>query len=364
MSDLGIYIHVPFCAQKCPYCDFYSGSYTASAMDAYINALIRNFKAYSESICVDTVYFGGGTPSLLNGTQLQYILDELKKSFRLNENAEITIEANPSTLNFNKLCEYKSAGVNRLSLGVQSLNSSELEFLGRHHTPERALKAVCDAQKAGFENISCDLMIGLPKQTEDEILSSIKQLASLDITHFSSYILKIEEGTPFYKNNISDKLPDDDYVSELYLQMCEMMKSYGYEQYEISNFAKESYQSRHNNRYWKCQDYIGIGPAAHSCYNGARFAVKPDLNDFISAPKQNVTITDDNPYTFEEKAMLRLRLSEGLLLSECGEKADNIIKKADMLEKSGYISFDGKKIALTSKGFVVSNSIIEYLIFE
>lgn len=363
MSNLGIYIHVPFCAKKCPYCDFYSTSYTSVNMKGYIQALIRNFKAYTTDIPVDTVYFGGGTPSLISGQQLGLIIEELKNSFHINEDAEITIEANPSTIDFDKLFEYRKAGINRLSLGVQSMNKTELDFLGRHHTPERAEKAVKDAHSAGFENISCDLMTGLPNQTISDISHSIERLAELNITHISSYILKVEEGTRFHIDGIIEKLPDDDYISGLYLEMCDVLNSFGYKQYEISNFAKNNFQSRHNNRYWKCEDYLGIGPAAHSCYNGIRFAVKPELDDFIASPKQNIEITDSNPYTFEEMAMLKLRLSEGLALSECGDKADNIIKKTAMLIKNGYITFDGKKIALTSKGFMVSNSIIEYLIF-
>ena len=324
MNCLGLYIHVPFCAKKCPYCDFFSTPYSRANAETYLNAVTRNIKFYGDGSAVDTVYFGGGTPSLLTPEQIGTIMSQLRNCFTLADDTEITIEVNPSTADEKRLLGYKKAGISRLSFGVQSMNENELRFLGRLHSPERAEKAVLDAKNAGFENISCDLMIGLPNQSENDIKNSVEALSKLPITHISSYILKIEKGTPFYSSGVENMLPDDDRISDLYLKMCRYIEDCGFMQYEISNFAKANFQSRHNCRYWKCEDYLGIGPAAHSCYKGKRFAVLPDLSDFIATPHQNIEITEENPYSFEERAMLKLRLSEGLPLIECGEKQKDI----------------------------------------
>ena len=267
MSSLGIYIHVPFCGRKCAYCDFYSVNWTKTAAESYTAAVLRNIRHYSDnSQLVDTVYFGGGTPSLLAPQQIGNIIDEIRKGFQLADDAEITLEANPCTLNAEKLAQLRSIGVNRLSIGVQSMIDEELKVLGRVHTAERAEQAVLDAAAAGFENISCDLMIALPEQKAESLRYSAEKLAALPIQHISAYILKTENGTPFDCEEIRRRLPDEDASAELYLQMVELLEKRGFMQYEVSNFAKKGYESRHNTRYWKCSDYLGIGPAAHSCY--------------------------------------------------------------------------------------------------
>lgn len=365
-KSIGIYIHVPFCAKKCPYCDFYSTSYKKNTADSYIDAVIRNINAYSnKGLKVDTIYFGGGTPSLLSGNKYRQVIDEINGNFDYSSDCEVTIEVNPSTVNEQKLCEYSEAGINRISVGVQSMIDSELKLLGRLHNSEEVKETLESAIKAGFKNISCDLMIGLPNQKKEDVEYSISEITDYPITHVSSYILKVEEGTEFSRKGMSKQIPDDDCVSELYLHMRSQLEKRGFKQYEISNFSKEGYQSRHNLKYWQCDDYLGIGPAAHSCFGGKRFAVDADLQSFVSDEKQSTYITEETPYTFEEKAMLRLRLSDGLEISDCPEeKRKLILKKIPMLEKNGYIVFNEKKIALTSKGFLMSNSIIEYLIFE
>lgn len=330
----------------------------------YTDAVLRNIRHYADkNITVDTVYFGGGTPTLLTSEQIAEFIGEIKNSFDLSPDAEITIEANPSTLTPKKLSEMRENGINRLSVGVQSMNNKELEFLGRTHTAERAEKAVLDAKSAGFNNISCDLMIALPNQSAENIENSINILTSLPIQHISAYILKIEDNTPFNCNEIKNIMPDEDTTADLYLSMVKSLKQKDFMQYEVSNFAKSGFESRHNCRYWKCLDYLGIGPASHSCYKGKRFAVKPDLQAFINSPVQPVEITDNNPCGFEEYAMLRLRLSEGLNLSDTGIHKDRLIKKIPPLIKAGYVRFNGENISLTEKGFLMSNSIIEYLIF-
>lgn len=364
MSRLGIYIHVPFCGRKCAYCDFYSVNWSKSAAVDYTAAVLRNIRHYGDKArTVDTVYFGGGTPSLLTAEQISSIISEIRSCFALEESAEITLEANPCTLSAEKLAELRKIGINRLSIGVQSMIDRELKILGRMHTAERAEQAVLEAARAGFDNISCDLMIALPDQKPEDMRFSIERMAALPIQHISAYILKTEDGTPFDCAEIRDRLPDEDSTAELYLDMVELLEKQGFMQYEVSNFAKEGFESRHNTRYWKCLDYLGIGPAAHSCYEGKRFAVERDLSAFIAADVQQVTVTDESPCGFEEFAMLRLRLKEGLILDDVPEHRAELLKKLPPLLKEGYAETDGERIWLTPKGFLMSNSVIEYLVF-
>jgi len=364
MNDLGIYIHVPFCGKKCPYCDFYSLNYTKKTAEDYVSAVLRNITHYSQpERPVSTIYFGGGTPSLLTAGQLSDVINAVKDSFALSAEAEITLEANPNTLTPEKLGMLRDSGINRLSLGVQSLSDSELKMLGRTHTAERAEKAVLDAVNAGFTNISCDLMIALPGQTAASLEYSIARLTALPVQHISAYILKAEEGTPFAESELADNLPDDETTAELYLEMVKLLGNSGFRQYEISNFAKPGSESRHNCRYWKCQDYLGIGPAAHSCFNEKRFAVPRDIAGFIDLPVQPAEVTDDSPCGFEEQAMLRLRLTEGLDLRVFPEHRQTVEKRIPPLVSAGYVRFDGNTVSMTPEGFLVSNSVIERLIF-
>ena len=361
---LGIYIHVPFCGKKCGYCDFYSVGYSKNLTKLYTDAVIRNIKHYSDkSMITDTVYFGGGNPSLLSAEQIRNIINQIRDDFILAENAEITLESNPLALNPEKLQSLRNIGINRLSIGVQSMNDDELKFLGRSHNAQQAEKAVICAHDAGFENISCDLMTAIPKQDLKSLEYSIEKLSALPVNHISSYILKIEENTPFYRNNISALLPDEEKTADFYLETVRLLEKHGFHQYEISNFAKKGFESRHNCRYWKCMDYIGIGSSAHSCYKDRRFSVCRDIDKFIKSEIQPVEITDENPCGFEEYAMLRLRLSEGLDLREFPEKKNIIEKKIPPLINSGYAVYDGNIISLTPKGFLMSNSVISYLIF-
>ncbi len=364
MNTLGLYIHVPFCGKKCRYCDFYSVSYTKSNADAYTDAVLRNIKHYSDKTAVlDTVYFGGGTPSLLSAEQIFQFIAHIKTYFDLSGNAEITLEANPNTLTYEKLAKFREIGVNRLSIGVQSMLDDELKLLGRTHTAERAVKSVYDAEKAGFCNISCDLMTALPDQTTEKLKLSIDRMAELPIQHISAYILKIEKDTSFDCKEIRNSVPNDDETAELYMTMTERLREKGFLQYEVSNFSKPGFESRHNCRYWKCLDYIGIGPSAHSCYKGKRFAAVPDIKAFIDSPVQHTEITDSSPCGFEEFSMLRLRLAEGLDLKDVEAHRSAIEKKIPPLIEAGYVKYNGDKVSLTEKGFLMSNSVIEFLIF-
>ncbi|MBO5265821.1 MAG: radical SAM family heme chaperone HemW [Ruminiclostridium sp.] len=347
----GLYIHIPFCASKCPYCDFYSERYSKKLAEEYKNAVIRNLSHYNETY--DTVYFGGGTPILL-WEEIGGILSNV----RLCENAEITVEANPCVTDEKRLERLLEGGVNRISFGVQSLNDNELLFLGRKHTAEQAVRVVNLAYKTGFRNISADLMLGLPNQDKSSIYNSVNALSQLPLTHISSYLLKIEEGTPFSEMNID--IPEDEAMSELYLYTCEELDKNGFKQYEISNFARDGFMCRHNLRYWRCEEYIGIGAAAHSFCNGVRFCTERSIEKFISADKQEVVITDDEAGGFDEFAMLKLRLSEGLKFSECekfGVASETIINRCKKIP-SDYIIVNEKSIRLTRNGFMLSNAVI------
>ncbi|MBO4877211.1 MAG: radical SAM family heme chaperone HemW [Ruminococcus sp.] len=362
-GGLGIYIHVPFCAVKCGYCSFCSVGWNSAKAEGYVQAVLRNIRDCSDtSRPADTVYFGGGTPSLLRPEQIAEITGELRRCFAVTDDAEITLEANPNTLSPERLHGYLEAGINRLSVGVQSLDDEELRLLGRKHTAERAEKAVRDAAEAGFTNISCDLMLALPGQSPETAERSVDRLAELPIQHISSYLLKVEDGTPFHSSGMEERLPDDDKTAELYLRAVRRLESHGFMQYEISNFAREGYESRHNNRYWLCEDYIGIGPSAHSCCGGKRYAVPPDVDLFISSPVQATEITDEAPCSPEEMTMLALRLKSGLDLRRVESIRSGIEKKIPALVSAGLCVFDGENLSLTPEGFLVSNSVIAHLI--
>ena len=355
-SNTGLYIHVPFCLSKCPYCDFYSVRYSRDKAALYADAVIRNLKHYGFKF--GTVYFGGGTPILL----YEHI-GRILEAADIAEGAEITVEANPCMAEPKVLGSLAYAGVSRISFGVQSMISSELEFLGRRHTVKQAENALKNARKAGFENISADMMLGLRGQDENSIFETVTALEQLGVSHISAYILKVEEGTPFAERELS--LPDEDRTAELYLYTVKLLEQRGYRQYEISNFCRNGYESRHNLKYWRCEEYIGIGAAAHSYLDGKRFCVSPDIDSFISSPVQSVTVTDGNAGGWEEYAMLRLRLAEGLKFADAArfgredELRSNMAKLPDTLVN---ITKDG--ISLTPEGFVISNAVIGKLIFD
>ncbi len=359
---LGIYIHVPFCLRKCPYCAFYSIAYSESLKDEYVNAVARNISKYSGMhLPCDTVYFGGGTPSLLTPRDVHTIVEAISLSFNLSPTSEITMEANPSSVTPESLFGYYRAGVNRLSFGVQSLDDNELKALGRLHDAKTALKVVDMARSAGFENISCDLMIGTPHQTIGSLLNSCWQLTSLGIPHISSYMLKIEDGTPYDCAEIRGLVADDDTVCDMYLALCDELRTTGYERYEISNFSKSGFRSRHNMKYWTGEDYLGFGPSAHSLFNGRRFYVPDDLKVYVASEAQPEIIEDASPDQLEEYIMLSLRLSDGLSLervSALGGNSYAVMQKAAQFATTGFATITDDRIALTDKGALVSNSII------
>ncbi len=356
---MGLYIHIPFCLTKCPYCNFYSVKYGKSLAEEYKNAVIRNLNRY-KNIKFGTVYFGGGTPILL-WKEICEILGKIS----LSDMAEITLEANPCVALKENLRSLKSAGVNRLSLGVQSLNDNELKALGRRHNKETAVKAIENAYSCGFDNISADIMLATPFQTEKSLEETVSELTKLPFTHISAYMLKIEENTPFADTELP--LPDEDDTCKMYLNTVKQLSLMGFKQYEISNFAKDGFICQHNMKYWNCEEYLGIGPAAHSYYNGERFFVDRDIDKFIRSDRQIAIREDDEAAIYggyEEYAMLRLRLTEGLNLNKYeqhGGNAKKLLIEAAKIPKE-YFNCDGENISLTPRGFLVSNTIIANLL--
>lgn len=345
----GLYIHIPFCRKKCPYCDFYSAGYSGELAAQYAEAVIRNLRYYDE--VYDTVYFGGGTPILL-AEHIPRILQEC----HVKQGAEITVECNPIEMDEDTLKLLYDCGVNRLSVGVQSTSTRTLKVLGRSHTFEQAQEAIHTANKVGFYDISVDLMLGTPQQDYSSLLYTVMKLRDLPITHVSAYMLKIEPNTVFGKKP-PDDLPDEDEAARLYLFAARMLSGIGFEQYEISSFARGGMTSRHNLKYWRREEYLGIGAAAHSFYGGRRFAVKRDLREFIASEHQIEVTTDDNINEIEERIMLGLRLTEGI-----PEELWKRVESALPLIPKQYYKLENGRLSLTADGFLVSNEIISTLL--
>lgn len=350
----GLYIHVPFCVKKCSYCDFYSAPPdSGETLWRYTSAVIANIAPLTVSF--DTVYFGGGTPSLLPAKAVYDILCAAD----IKDSAEISLECNPESVTAEKLADYRAAGVNRLSFGIQSLCDRELSAVGRLHNAADAAAAVKAAYKSGFDNISADLMLGLPYQTTETLNETLNGFFSLPLTHISAYMLKIEAGTLLSRSKtLCAAAADDDTLALFYEQTAERLEKAGFKRYEISNFAKNGYECRHNLKYWRCEDYIGIGPSAHSCFGGKRYAVSENTEIFLSSIPQRISVTDKDPCTPEERLMLGLRLAEGIDTAAFGEYGCRIKSLSKPLIQHGFLKESGTHISLTLKGCLVSNEII------
>lgn len=378
-QGIGLYLHVPFCAGKCPYCDFYSLPAEVTVMERYAARLTEELAALPrrrgglERERVKTVYFGGGTPNLLGAKRLAVLLAAVKSAYVVDAEAEVTAEVNPTLVDTAFFQTLKGAGFNRISMGLQSANEEELRLLGRKHSTVDVERAFAAARDAGFDNISLDLMLGLPGHSLEEhtfqgerLGRSIDFATGLEPEHISCYLLKIEEGTPFAQRQLS--LPEDDEAAALYLYTVEELAKRGYAQYEISNFAKPGRESRHNLVYWRGEEYLGLGPAAHSFYRGKRFFYPRSLEAFLQG---EVEEEDGSGGDFEEYAMLTLRLTAGLRRERCeerfgaagGEAFDAMLLRAKKMPP-GLLRTATDSFSFTPEGFLLSNTLLVELMAQ
>lgn len=364
----GLYVHIPFCVCKCNYCDFASFSGLADEVRLeYINSLIVEIEEYKkdEPIEIDTVYFGGGTPSLLSPCELERIVGSINDTFSISPDAEFTIEVNPGTLTEEKIKGFVSLGVNRVSIGMQTIHENESKILGRIHTFadfEKCYRMVLDA---GIDNISVDLMYAIPEQTKKSLTQTLAYLRDLSPNHISAYSLIVEEGTPFFSMRDKLPLPTEDEECEMYELICKTLSESGYSHYEISNYAKAGKESRHNLKYWKDNEYIGVGLSAYSYFNGVRFGNTAVMSEYLSESYKDFRSYDKvtNEERAFEYAMLKLRLSDGFSLSEYSElfNVDFLASRFEILHKyidGGYIKIEDGRIFLTERGFYISNTIL------
>ena len=372
-SPMEIYIHIPFCIRKCDYCDFLSGPSGPEEQADYVQALLREIQAVEEGEgrSVSSIFIGGGTPSVLDERLLGDILREIRNRFKMEEDAEITIEVNPGTANIGKLQAYREMGINRLSIGLQSPEDRELKILGRIHNYGQFLETYQEARTVGFDNINIDLMSAIPDQTYEGWVKNLRTVAELEPEHISAYSLIVEEGTPFAARKLN--LPDEDTEYNMYEATAQILKEYGFEQYEISNYARKGRECRHNVGYWTRQDYLGFGLGASSLYGKERFANTADMKKYLENSKNPEKIREKEPSLTREDEMaefmfLGLRMTKGIskadfqrcfgctIESVYGEVLEKYESMEMLLEKDG-------RIFLSREGIHVSNSIMaEFLL--
>lgn len=379
MKKLGLYIHIPFCEHKCDYCDFYSVTDFVDYV-RFTDSILLQMEDYSKLTAdyeVDSIYIGGGTPTVLPVKRMLEIIDGIYRNFNVVPEAEFTIEANPATVNRKMLKKYHKAGINRISFGLQSAVDTELETLTRIHDFDDFRASVQMAKDAGFDNISVDLMFGIPGQTKESLGYSLEQVCDLNPKHISLYGLKFEDGTPFAARKNTFELPDEDTEYEMYKFAADYLAFRGYWQYEISNFATDGYKCRHNIKYWNCDEYLGIGPAAHSYFDNKRFAYKRSVDMFMDAleyVEAGIDIYEENREIDEnekinEYIMLRLRLTQGLNVNEFKYRFNKDF--GEMFEKqlrlyvdNGFMQFENGHYSFTTKGMYVSNYILSTLMSD
>jgi oxygen-independent coproporphyrinogen-3 oxidase len=370
-TPLGVYVHVPFCVHKCAYCDFYSvtDEYLIQEYVAAVTAHIRRQKRLAKNYIVDSIFFGGGTPSILPAESFCEILQTIYDVFNISPSAEITIEANPGTLDGKKLAAWRDMGVNRLSLGLQSADNGELAMLSRIHTRDEFENSFMLARMEGFNNINIDIIYGLPKQTKEKLFSTLEYVLLMNPEHISFYGLQLEPNTPFGRNpNIRNLLPDDDEQYEMYMAACKMLESAGYLQYEISNFAKKEYGCRHNIKYWTNKEYISFGPSATSFVNNIQYKYIPDIERYISYIKKEKDLRCEEEFYDKEALefrflMMCFRLRAGVNMREYsrrfgwnfeeryGEEIKPFLASKHMVKTQyGY--------RLTRQGMMVSNYVL------
>jgi len=372
---LGLYIHIPFCVQKCKYCDFLSAPADDATKKRYVDALCKEIAGYKEltkGYELATIYFGGGTPSILDVSLTEQILSTVRNCFDVNQTAEITLEVNPGTASLEKLKRYKELGINRLSIGVQSSKAEELALLGRIHSFEDAKQTVLWAREAGFTNISLDLMSALPNQSFEDYKENVEAILALNPEHISSYSLIVEEGTPFYAQYAEgapkeSELPDEETDRAMYAYTKERLVQAGYHRYEISNYAKPGCESRHNSSYWIGIEYLGVGLGASSLFTNARYHNETDLLSYIEEVEAGQDVRQEierlvPAEQMEEFMILGLRMMRGVSRAEFqkrfGTPIETVYGSALIkLEKSGLLSREEDTIALTERGIDVSNQV-------
>ena len=368
-DGIGLYIHLPFCVRKCAYCDFCSfAGVDGSVISEYADALASEILSYRErGFKVDTVFFGGGTPSLLSPEDFRKIMRAVRESFLLSDEAEITLEANPKTLDRKKIESFVSSGVNRISLGLQSIHENELKTLGRIHSYSGFLETYRLCREAGIDNVNVDLMYGLPEQTVESFKETLRAVIDLSPEHISVYGLILEEGTPLYEKQSTLSFPSEDCEYEMYLLADRHLSRAGYSHYEISNYSRAGKESRHNLKYWRCEEYIGVGVSAHSYLDGYRFGRTQSLTEYLRGNREylNKEYIDRDGEALE-KIMLGLRLCEGISLKEYADHfgfdlTEKYREKLITLEKMGYARIFSGRLSLTAEGFYLSNYIINEL---
>lgn len=367
---MGVYIHIPFCKSRCSYCDFATDVYrNGEVVDRYVNALVKevsNPKSEIPNTTIDSLYFGGGTPSLLTPRQLESIVDAVSKRFVLADDLEFTLEMNPATVTTEKLHAYRSIGVNRASFGVQTFNNRDLKLLARGHDATDARLTYIHLREAGFDNVSFDLIAGLPGQTIDAWRTNLEEAVGLAPEHLSLYLLEIHEGTPLAEQIRSDRrpMPDEDVAAEMYELMVEMTSDAGLDQYEISNFARTGFESRHNSKYWTLDPVFGFGVSAHSFDGRERYSNERDTNRYVEMIETGGSpeVSRESADTASEFVFLGLRMTRGIDLSEfakrfgrdlIGERAEAI----DRLTSDGLIQIEAGRMRLTRRGALFSNEV-------
>lgn len=372
MKDIGIYIHIPFCQSKCYYCDFCSYPNMLDDSKKYISYLKREIDLYEHDLKnynISTIFFGGGTPTIIDGKYIYEIIEYLHNKFNINKVKEISIESNPKTLDNEKLNIYKKSGINRISLGVQSMNDKMLKRIGRIHTSEDFIQTYNLIRKKGFDNINFDIMFNLPQQTLEDSNKTLELVADLEPEHISYYSLKIEEKTPFAKQYSNNELilPDEDVEREMYHNGIKFLEKKGFNHYEISNFAKEGYESKHNLIYWKAEPYIGLGLSSHSYFNGFRYGNTENLNVYIEQLSNGKLAIEEKEFIDKdmevaEYLILGLRLIEGININSFWEKFDvELLNKHGVVInkyiKEGLLEMKGDNIRLTKRGLDLCNIV-------
>ena len=377
-KPVSLYIHYPFCVRKCAYCDFLSAPADSKVRAEYVRALIREMRSVREDERisgrpVDTVFFGGGTPTLMEAEEFRLLMDGIRQLFPLDPNAEITAECNPGTAGFRKLAAMRECGINRLSVGVQSFTDSELKLLGRIHTAAEAKECILAARSAGFDNISMDLMSAIPGQSTETLTESLKAAVSLSPEHLSVYGLIIEEGTPFYDRYAGSPPVDEDTDREMYALTGEFLSENGFGRYEISNYALPGRECRHNTGYWTGHDYLGIGTGAASLIDHTRFSNTSSLSLYLDPDRQGEIRGEEVRLTrndrISEFMFLGLRMTEGIseaeFLSRFGEEIDNVFgSELAKYAGLGFILRDGGRIRLSPGGIDISNTIMADFMLE